>query len=155
MKKKWIGALVLCVALISVGVVSVLSANTEEKGQFWPGHPGGCFGQLTEEQRAELRQRIQETVQGYLEEQGIDIEECEMRGPWSGHPGGCFDQLTEEQKEELNQVIQDLREEGATPEEIRDAVQAFLEEHGIDTENCNIGRMGRRKGRGRGTGDSS
>jgi hypothetical protein len=50
--------------------------------------------------------------------------------------GGCFDQLTEEQREALNQIIEELREAGATPEEIRDAVKAFLEEQGIDTEDC-------------------
>jgi coenzyme F420-reducing hydrogenase alpha subunit len=155
MKKKWIGASVLCIALISAGIVSILSANTEEPGKFWPGHPGGCLGQLTEEQREELNQRIQETIQEYLEEQGIDIEECEMTGPGPGHPGGCLDQLTEEQREELNQLMQELKEEGATPEEIRDAVQEFLEEHGIDTENCDFRGMGGHKGRGQGPGDSS
>ncbi|MBU7016790.1 MAG: hypothetical protein HXS44_04730 [Theionarchaea archaeon] len=58
-------------------------------------------------------------------------------GPGEGHHAGCIgDQLTEEQKEALSQLMQDLRDAGATPEEIQEAIQQFLEEQGIDTENC-------------------
>ena len=69
-----------------------------------------------------------------------------MRGEGRGPMGGCIgDQLTEEQKEALSQLIQDLKDAGATPEEIQKAIQQFLEEQGVDTENCQ-GTMGPKGG---------
>lgn len=53
-----------------------------------------------------------------------------------GCAGGCWDQLTDEQKEALEQLVQEMNDSGASPEEIRDAVNQYLEEQGIDTENC-------------------
>ena len=41
-------------------------------------------------------------------------------------------QLTDEQKVELQQLVESLRESGATPQEIRDAVNAKLQEWGIE-----------------------
>ena len=149
--KKYVGILLLVIALLAVGIVSALSQK-QGTGERQRGFPGGCLDQLTEEQREALNQiieelrdagatheEIREAIQQFLEEQGIDTEEClEMKGP--GEPGerrfmGCFDQLTEEQREALNQIIEELRDAGATPEEIREAVQQFLEEQGIDTGN--------------------
>ena len=50
-------------------------------------------------------------------------------------PGPPFaDQLTEEQQEALHQLIQELRDSGATREEIREAVVQFLEEQGIEIQ---------------------
>jgi uncharacterized membrane protein len=63
-----------------------------------------------------------------------------------GRRAGCIgDQLTEEQREALSQLMQELKDAGATPEEIREAVQQFLEEQGIDTEDCQ-GTMGPKRG---------
>jgi predicted transcriptional regulator YheO len=49
------------------------------------------------------------------------------------------DQLTEEQQEALQQLIQELRDSGATREEIREAVMQFLEEQGIEIQTPQIG----------------
>ncbi|MBU6998282.1 MAG: hypothetical protein HXS41_12430 [Theionarchaea archaeon] len=61
----------------------------------------------------------------------------EGKGPGhGGFAGGCWDQLTEEQREALEQLVQEMNDSGASPEEIRDAVQQYLEEQGIDIESC-------------------
>ena len=41
-------------------------------------------------------------------------------------------QLTDDQKQEIQQLVDSLRGSGATPEEIRDAVNAKLQEWGIE-----------------------
>jgi len=56
-------------------------------------------------------------------------------------PGPPFsDQLTEEQQEALHQLIQELRDSGATREEIREAVIQFLEEQGIEIQPPPMGK---------------
>ena len=45
--------------------------------------------------------------------------------PWTS-------QLTDEQKQEIQQLIESLKASGATPQEIRDAVNAKLQECGIE-----------------------
>ncbi len=55
---------------------------------------------------------------------------------WRNH--GCFDQLTEEQREALMQKIQELKDAGATHEEIQEATQQFMEELGIDMDACEM-----------------
>ena len=47
-----------------------------------------------------------------------------QRSPW-------FPELTEEQQEELDQLRDDLQTEGATSEEIRDAIGDKLDEYGV------------------------
>ena len=49
------------------------------------------------------------------------------RQPWLA-------ELTDEQKEELKQTIEDMKEAGATHEEIREARLKLLEEFGIDMD---------------------
>ena len=41
-------------------------------------------------------------------------------------------QLTDEQKQEIQQLMDSLRQSGATPQEIRDAINAKLQECGIE-----------------------
>jgi len=152
MKKKWkyVGAVLLIAALVAVGLVYALPQSGETGKQ----HGRNCLDQLTEEQREALdqliqelretgatREEIREAVQQYMEELGIDIEDCRgtMEGFGRRGPMGGFNQLTEEQREALNQKIEELREAGATPEEIREAVQQYTEELGIDIEPFGIG----------------
>ena len=42
-----------------------------------------------------------------------------------------FYDLTEEQKEEIKEIVENLKEDGATPEEIRIAVMEKLDEYGV------------------------
>ena len=125
-----------------------------------------CLDQLTEEQREALTQMIEElrdagatpeeiseAVQQFLEDLGINTEECrvpmdEFRHRNRERTGNCLDQLTEEQREALTQMIQELKDAGATPEEISEAVQQFLEDLGIDTENCQVPPDGTPKSNG-------
>jgi DNA-binding transcriptional MerR regulator len=100
------------------------------------------MSQLTDEQKAELQQlldslresgatpeEIRDTISAKLKEWGIEIPEAndqQRRGPeW-------MSQLTDEQKAELQQLQDSLRESGATPEETREAMNAKLQEWGIE-----------------------
>jgi hypothetical protein len=84
-------------------------------------------------------------MQQFMEELGINIEDCGMKGFGQNGRGGCFDQLTEEQREAVKQKIQELKDAGATPGEIKEAMQQFMEELGINMEDCGM------KGHGHGT----
>ena len=100
------------------------------------------MSQLTDEQKAELQQMLdslretgathEETmiaISAKLEEWDIDIPEPNDQQrpepPW-------MSELTDDQKAELQQYVESLRESGATPHEIRDAVNAKLEALGIE-----------------------
>lgn len=72
------------------------------------------------------------------------FSQTDERGKGHRVYAGCSDQLTEEQRELLSQKMQELRDSGATREEMREAMQQLLDEWGIDTENCG---MMRTKGR--------
>ena len=108
---------------------------------------------LTEEQRMEIRQLIEtmrrngasrdeitEVVLKRLEEYGIDVTHLKINRDddhfMGRHRGRILDQLTEEQKTELLQKIKELRESGATRNEIRDMVHEQLKEWGIETPEC-------------------
>lgn len=49
----------------------------------------------------------------------------------SAHPG-FFSELTDEQKEEIRNLRQELRDDGATCAEIREAMRTQLEEYGVE-----------------------
>lgn len=66
------------------------------------------------------------------------------QGPGHGH-GGFFDQVTEEQRDAIHEKVEEMREAGATREEIRDAVDAMLEGWGIEVPE----RPGRGGGEGK------
>jgi len=132
--------------------------------------------QLTEEQREALLmlidklkesgappERIREAVMQFLREHGIDvdpyqlqeffrqqgIDEDESEGKKSqekAQRGPLANQLTEEQMEELQHLIEDLKESGAPPERIRNAVMQFLREHGIDVDPVQLRLFFREQG---------
>ena len=63
------------------------------------------------------------------------LAQDERTGPGKRPPAGeppWMSQLTDEQKTEIQQLIESLRASGATREEIRDAVNAKLQEWGIE-----------------------
>jgi DNA-binding transcriptional MerR regulator len=99
------------------------------------------MSQLTDDQKEEIQQlveslresgaspkEIRDAVKATLEGWGIEVPEPVGRGqrlsPW-------MSQLTDEQKAQIQQLIQSMRDDGATPQEIRDAVNAKLQEWGI------------------------
>ena len=100
------------------------------------------MSQLTDEQKAELQQlrdslkasganpeETRDAVDAKLQEWGIEVpvQDGQQRPepPW-------MSQLTDEQKVELQQLVESLRDSGATPQEIRDAVNAKLQEWSIE-----------------------
>jgi hypothetical protein len=124
-----------------------------------PGDPGsrrggrgereGLGDRLTEEQRAALhstmlqvwrdgasREEIHAAVVGLLEEWGIELPEQNGLGWGMGQGGrflrGLFGQHSEDQREEIHQLIGELRQQGASQDEIRAAVEGKLTEWGIE-----------------------
>jgi hypothetical protein len=114
------------------------------------GHPGGPHGPgflngLTQEQREAVHDRIAEmrdqgatredihtAVAGMLEAYGVDVPERWSRFGGFGHPWGEFwADLTEDQREAVREKIAEMREQGATREEIHTAASQILEGYGI------------------------
>ncbi|MDZ7723333.1 MAG: FlgD immunoglobulin-like domain containing protein [candidate division KSB1 bacterium] len=105
-------------------------------------HQGRHF--LNENLTEEQQQMIRETVQN-LRDQGASREDihaavAELFESWGlklperpgrGH-GPQFHQLTEQQRETLKSTIQDLREQGASREEIHKAVAELFESWGLE-----------------------
>jgi len=107
------------------------------------------MSQLTDEQKQEIEQltqslrdagatpqEIRDAVNAKLQEWGIQLPE--QGNPQHG-PFPWMNQLTDDQREEMQQLLESLKESGATPEEIRDAVSAKLAEWGIDLPEDNGG----------------
>jgi len=113
-----------------------------------PQHMRGFWANLTEEQRETVhntiskmreqgasREEIHEAISELLEEYGIKVPE-----DWGkGHPGGYhgfngdfWKDLTVEQREVLRATIKEMRDEGATREEIHAVVTEILEGYGIE-----------------------
>lgn len=108
------------------------------------GHKGvlggrGTSSQLTEEQRAELktlvdglkesdtsREDIRAAVKAKLEEWGIEFPERPAISP------GLANLLTDEQEAALTTLIEGLKESDTSREDIRAAVDAKLEEWGVE-----------------------
>jgi len=138
-------------------IEEAVDAKLAEWGIEAPGDPGPpsppWMMNLTEEQRVEIRQLIEtmrrngasrdeitEAVLKRLEEYGIDLTHLKINRDddhfMGRHKGRILDQLTEEQKTELLQKIKELRESGATRNEIRDMIHEQLKEWGIETPEC-------------------
>lgn len=66
--------------------------------------------------------------------------------PNSSDQGSILDELTEEQREALQMLIQKLKEAGATPERIREAVMQFFREQGIEVDPVQLRLFFREQG---------
>jgi len=106
-----------------------------------PMHEPPWMSQLTDEQKAELQQLLdtlkasgaspeetRDAIDAKLQQWGIEVPvQDDQQRPETR----WMSQLTDEQKVELQQLVESLRESGATPEEIRNAINAKLQEWGI------------------------
>jgi len=124
-----------------------VNAKLQEWGIEAPQDNGGqppeppWMRQLTDDQKQEIQQlmdslrasgasqqEIRDAVSAKLEGWGIELPEDNgvqpPQAPW-------MSQLTDDQKQEIQQLADSLRDSGATPEQIRDAVNAKLQEWGI------------------------
>lgn len=130
---------------------AAVKALYAEWGLEMPKHFPGRFGKarrlwadenLTEEQRAEIKSQVQElrdqgadreeihkAVLTLLEKWGIEPPDFEFKHPGQG--GTWKDNLTDEQKQALKELTRQMREQGATKEEIRLKVREQLREWGI------------------------
>ena len=91
---------------------------------------------MVEEMRGEgaTREQIRSAVAAKFEEYGKVMTRGPAMAPPRGQMPGTFggDLLTEEQRSEIQTLMETLREEGATPSEIRDAVNAKFTEWGVE-----------------------
>jgi DNA-binding transcriptional regulator YhcF (GntR family) len=136
------------VAVAVVGTAMVYGGRGEGRDR------GGRFmGQLTEEQRdaihqivtemreagatrGEIHAAVREMVKGW----GIELPEPRSEG--RGHGPRFVEQLTEEQRDAIHQMVMEMRETGASREEIHAAVREMLEGWGIEVpEHPHRGRM--------------
>ena len=90
----------------------------------------------------EIRQAIGQMLQGF----GIDP--AQGKGKREGQGRKAFDQLTEEQKSQIDGKVKELRQAGATRQEIREQVNDMLEGFGL--EDPKKKRGGKRGFRGKG-----
>jgi DNA-binding transcriptional MerR regulator len=119
--------------------------NWEDASRF--SHPWGEFcADLTDEQRETIREKtkkmrdqgatreeIHTAVTEMLEGYGVEVPE-DWHGPrgFDHRGGGLMSDLTDEQKEAVWEKIKEMRDQGATREEIRTAIVEMLESYGID-----------------------
>jgi hypothetical protein len=127
------------------------------------GHPGGPHGPgflngLTQEQREAVHDRIAEmrdqgatredihtAVAGMLEAYGVDVPERWSRPRGFGHgPGGFWVDLTQEQRQAIQDKMEEMREQGATREEIHTVITEMLEGYGIELPEKGFGWHGPR-----------
>ncbi len=114
-------------------------------------HPGkGLWANLTEEQREAVqekreemrsqgatREEIHEAVAEMLKGYGIEMPEDwkgprGFRGGFGPGPGGFWADLTDEQREAVQEKREEMRSQGATREEIHEAVAEMLKGYGVD-----------------------
>lgn len=101
----------------------------------------GFLSTLTEEQRSEIMSKIQELKEAGATREEIKAEINAMLEEWGIEPPefqgpSWLDDLTDEQKEIIEQKVQEMKESGATREEIRAEITAMLEEWGIEPPKC-------------------
>ena len=144
---------VILVTLLAVTAVTVAMSHAGRIGGRGPGQGrghGGLFGQLTEEQRDALHAMVQEmrdvgaareeihtAVREMLAGWGIDLPEHpgsrgEKCGGERAHHPPFLDQLTEEQRDTLHAMVEEMKEAGASHDDIRAAVHEKLEGWGIE-----------------------
>jgi len=137
----------MLIALLIVAAVAIpftLAKGGDGEGCAWKGDYGkyAMFADLTEEQQAELKElkssdASKEEIKELLESFGIEVDESKWTkhkkfGSWTEHKKSfygkhaMFKDLTEEQREELMAIKMQLKEEGASHEEIKEAMQEFF-----------------------------
>jgi hypothetical protein len=106
----------------------------------WQGR--GVFSQLTEEQKDAVRTKTREMRDAGAGREEIHAEVTRMLKGYgvelperpTGRPNerALFTQLTAEQREAVHQKIRDMRDSGASREEIRAALSEMLKDYGVE-----------------------
>jgi DNA-binding transcriptional regulator YhcF (GntR family) len=112
----------------------------QDSGKRHPRHR--IFSQLTEEQRETVRAKVEEMREAGASPEEVHAAVKEMLDGWGvdvpedfgKHPPRhrIFSQLTEEQRQAVHAKVKEMREAGASHEEIHAAVRAMLEGYGIE-----------------------
>ena len=148
---------VILVTLLAVTVIAVAMGYAgrgegcgEGQGKGHGRGHAGLFSQLTEEQREAVHETIEEMREAGASREEIHAAVREMMGSWGiekperpgrdgrecdgehRHRPPFLDQLSEEQAEALHTMVEEMREAGASHEEIRTAVHEMLEGWGIE-----------------------
>lgn len=141
--------------------ILVASPWNEALSQRGGGHQGkGFLSNLTDEQREAVREKMEEmreqgatpeeihtAVAEMLKGYGIEVPE-DWKGPYGRGgfgpgPGGFWKDLTDEQRQAVQEKIKEMKDQGATREEIHTAVAAMLEGYGVKLpENRGEGHRG-------------
>ncbi len=141
--RRLMGILVLFALLIVGPAGNVLGQNQNAPGD--RGHfRMGLWPSLTQEQRQAVRstitqmreqgssrEEIHAAVGEMLKAYGIEVPEHWGKG-FSGGPRRFFGRLTDEQREAVQEKVKQMRDQGASPEEIHAAVAQMLKGYGID-----------------------
>lgn len=137
-------------------IKEAVTALFAEWGIEMPERQGRWGDLLTEEQQEQLRTMIQEmkeqgatkkeikaAIDGLFDEWGIEKPDYkkDRNGKHGKDKKGWMNELTEEQRTTIRELIQSMREEGATREEIHDAVKKQLEEWGIGSGDDGEGAL--------------
>jgi len=142
-------SLMLFIVLSTVDSYAQRPGNRPGKGRNFMGQQhGGFWNKLTEEQRTAVHEKIKElrdqgatreeihtAIEEMLQSWGIEIPEKPDGRPgfrrFAHHSDGVFAQLTEEQRKTVHEKIKAMREQNATPKEIKEAVKEILQGYGI------------------------
>ena len=140
--------LLLVVAMVSASVADVRGGRHALRGM-----AAGICTTLTDEQRTTIHEKVTEmreagaareeirtTVAGMFREYGIEVPD-----EWFSRKGNGYylcDDLTDEQRTAIREKVTEMREAGATREEIRTAVAEMLEGYGVTVPEDWINRQG-------------
>ncbi len=144
---------------IHTAVAEMLKGYGIEVPEDWHGPIGfghgkaGLKANLTEEQREAVQEKTKEmrdqdatreeihaAVAEMLKGYGIELPE-DWKGPHG--PGGFWEDLTKEQREAVHEKIKEMRDQGASREEIHFAVAEMLKGYGIEVPEDWSGPRGR------------
>lgn len=122
----------------------------DEPGVFRRHRP--VFAQLTEDQRSAVREKVKSMheagatheqihaeVNAMLEGYGVEAPRALGRGPGRR---GMFEALSVEQRRAVREKINAMRDQGASREEIREAVALMLKEYGVNISDQSNPMMG-------------
>ena len=135
---------IILVAILAIGALLGSIVPTIHAFNVGEEKSGSC--NLTEAQKEEIKQaigdmkeagaskeEIKTEIIAKLERWGLEVPEC-LPLPQRNRRLGqqSLGELTEDQREEIKQIINDMREDDASREEIKEAIDSKLGEFGIE-----------------------
>ena len=152
-RRSFIHVSLLTMAVALTGPSAILYAIAQQQGAApdpqLPPRDSPWMSQLTDDQKTEIQQltqsmkdagaspqKIGDAVNAKLQEWGIQPPECSGGQPTDStrplRDPPWMSRLTDDQKTQIQQLIQTMKDSGATPQNIRDAINSKLQEWGIE-----------------------